>query len=620
MSESPFNLPVGAPFQHEQRAALEALLPTLKPGQGAWLSGYFAALDQFTGGAGAAPAPAQAAAPAGPAVPLTILYGSESGNAEGLAFETEKAAKKEGFKTSVVDMGDYDPERLKSEKNVLVIVSTWGEGDPPERAVSFHDFLMSDDAPKLEGVKFSVLALGDTSYADFCQCGIEFDKRFAELGASRIYDRVDCDVDFEEPAGNWLKGAMAAMVSVTGVKEKAAAAVPATAPVSVGGGMAMPVASPAQEGWSKKNPFPATLTERIVLNGTGSNKETLHLELDLSGSGLSYDAGDVLGVLPTNCPRVIEDLVSMAGFRGDELREQDGRHLSLVEQLAGYDVTSLSKAFAKKYAPLAKNKGLDTLLADENAEKMSEWLWGREIRDLFYEFPPADSISIDQFLKLLRGAPPRLYSIASSFKAHPDEVHLTVAAVRYQSHGRDRLGVCSTYLADRVEMGGKVPVFLHKNKNFKLPTDPDTPVIMVGPGTGIAPFRAFVEEREAIGAKGKNWLFFGDWTFQFDFLYQLEWQGYLKSGILTRMDVAFSRDTHEKVYVQHRMREKGKDLHAWLEEGAHFYVCGDANRMAKDVHQTLIDVVAEHGGKTAEEAEAYVDQLKKDKRYQRDVY
>lgn len=631
MSDSPFKLPSNAPFQHEQRVALEALLPTLQPGQSAWLSGYFAALDQLAGGGGvatgtpaAAPVAAAPAAPA-PSEPLTILYGSESGNAEGLAFETEKAAKKAGFKTKVVDMGDYEMEKLKGEKNVFVIVSTWGEGEPPERATTFYDFVMGESAPMLKNVNFSVCALGDTSYADFCECGKRFDIRLAELGGKRVAERVDCDVDFEESYKRWLDAALPAMVDACGLKEKlkTAAAAPTPAPVAAvatSGSPASPGAMPIVEGFSKKNPFPSTLKERILLNGTGSKKETIHLEYDLAGSGLSYEPGDVLGVFPSNDAEVVEDFVRLAGFRGDEIREVEGQYLSLTEMLAGYDVTGLSKAFMTKYAPLAKHKGLDRLLLDENKEKCTEWLWGRELRDLFLEFPPTDALSVDQLLKMLRRMPPRLYSIASSMKAHPDEVHLTVAVVRYQTHGRSRLGVCSSYLGERVEVGETTPVFLHHNKNFKLPESGDTPIIMVGPGTGIAPFRAFVEDRVATGAKGKSWLFFGDWTFNFDFLYQLEWQNYLKSGQLSRMDVAFSRDTDQKVYVQHRMKEKGKDLYAWLEEGAHFYVCGDASRMAKDVHQTLIDVVAEHGGRSAEEAEAYVDQLKKDKRYQRDVY
>ncbi|MFP4542503.1 MAG: sulfite reductase flavoprotein subunit alpha, partial [Opitutales bacterium] len=551
-------------------------------------------------------------------------FGSESGNSENCAQQIEVAAKAEGFKTSVVDMGDYDASRLESEENVLIVVSTWGEGDPPERASDFHAFVMGESAPKLEKVNFAVCALGDTGYADFCECGKQFDRRFAELGAKRIFDRVDCDVDFEEPFAEWQKGALAAMVEATGVKEKATAPAAVAAPVEAMAGAASTafggVAAPVAEPWSKKNPYPALLKNRFLLNGSGSKKETLHVELDLGDSGMTYEPGDVLGAFATNCPEVVDDFVRLAGFRGDEIREENGEYHSLSELLATYDVTSLSKAFMKKYAPLAKNKALDRVLDDAQADKLGDWLWGRELRDLFLEFPPSDMLSVDQVLNLLRKLPPRLYSIASSIQAHPNEVHLTIAAVRYNAHEKVRKGVCSTYFADRIDVGENVPVYLHHNKNFKLPADPNTPIIMVGPGTGIAPFRAFVEERVETGAKGKSWLFFGDWTFQNDFLYQTEWQKYLKTGGLSRMDVAFSRDTDQKVYVQHRMREKSKELYAWLEEGAHFYVCGDASRMAKDVHQALIDCVAEHGGMSPEDAEAYVKDLQKSKRYQRDVY
>lgn len=622
MSNQPFEVPANAPFTHEQRVALAALLPSLNPSQSGWLSGYFGALAQLGGVGADATTGAPSAAPAVPeaaATPLTILYGSESGNAEGLAQQVEAAAKSEGFRTTLVDMGDYDRTKLAKEQNLLVIVSTWGEGDPPETATEFHDFVMSEEAPKLEGVRFSVLALGDTSYADFCECGKRFDRRLAEMGAERIHDRVDCDVDFEEPAAAWQKSVLERMVALTGVKERVAAAAPAAPALAVVGGF--PMAAPAiEQAWSKTNPYPALIKDSFVLNGQGSKKETLHVELDLADSGLTYDAGDVVGVFAENCAEVVDDFARMAGFRGDELREEDGEFHALTEVLAGYDITSLSKPFLNKYAPIAKNRQLERLLESEQKEKLQDWLWGRELRDLFLEFPPNDPLTIDQLLNLLRKQPPRLYSIASSIKAHPGEVHLTIASVRYNAHGRDRKGVCSTYFADRVGVGDAVPIYLHRNKNFKLPDDPNTPVIMVGPGTGIAPFRAFIEERAETGAGGKNWLFFGDWNFQHDFLYQAEWQKYLKGGVLTRMDVAFSRDTDQKVYVQHRIQEKAKDIYAWLEEGAHFYVCGDASRMAKDVHQTLINLVAEVGGKSAEAAEAYVKDLQKSKRYQRDVY
>ncbi len=628
MSEQTFSLPEHAPFGHEQKVALDALLPTLSPQQASWLSGYFAHAAQTAGAAPAgtaatasAPAAAQAAAPT---VPLTILYGSESGNAEGLAERADKAAKAAGFRSAVFDMGDYESSRLKDEKNVLIIVSTWGEGDPPERAVDFHEWVMGDGAPKLEGVNFAVFALGDTSYPDFCECGKQFDKRFSELGANRVMERIDADVDFEEPFNAWLSAVMPKMVEVAGVKEAVAAAAPEPAAVSAGagGGFEAPAfAPPAEAGYSKNKPFPAEVKDAVILNGRGSVKETLHVELSLEGSGLTYEVGDALGVFPENCAEVSEHMLRCAGFRGDEIKEIDGEYLTIQEILiGGYDVTSLNKSLMTKYAAAAKNRALDALLQEENRSKLNDYLHGRELCDLFYDFPSVDQISVDQLLGLLRKIPPRLYSIASSLKAHPEEVHLCVGVVRYDTHGKQRKGVCSTFLADRRGVGEKVPVYVHVNKNFKLPADPDTPIIMVGPGTGIAPFRAFVEERAAVGAKGRNWLFFGDQHFQSDFLYQTEWQSYLKSGVLTRMDVAFSRDTDRKVYVQHRMKERAKDLYAWLEEGAYFYVCGDASRMAKDVHQALIEVVAEQGGRSAEDAEAYVKALQKERRYQRDVY
>lgn len=625
MSQKSHQLPDNAPFGHEQKVALQALIPTLQPAHSAWLSGYFGALAQM-GGAGSvataiAPAVISAAVPKA-TIPLTVLFGTESGNSENCAQEIYKLAESEGFKARVLDMGDYDVSELAKEKNLLVVASTWGEGDPPERAIAFHETLFSERAPKMTGVRFSVCALGDTSYADFCEFGIQIDKRFEELGGERIHDRQDCDVDYEEPFRAWLGFVMPKMVELSGVKEALAKAEAAAPAVAVLDGSAAVAAVPVFEGYSKKNPFPAPLKQRILLNGRGSAKETIHLEFSLEGSDLDYKPGDVLGVIPHNCPEVVEDLARLAGFRGDELRDSgDGDILSLLEILeTDYDITNLNANFMKKYAPLAKSKSLDELLMEENKAKLQDYLLGREIRDLFQDFPPVDVITIDQLLGLLRKMPPRLYSIASSIKAHPEEVHLTVGVVRFEAHGLPRKGVCSSYLADRLDKDGTVPVFIHVNKNFFLPEDPNTPIIMVGPGTGIAPFRAFAEERKAQGAKGRSWLFFGEQHFNSDFLYQTEWQDYLKSGVLTRMDVAFSRDTDEKVYVQHRMQQNAKELYTWMQEGAYFYVCGDASLMAKDVHEALIDIFAQQGKISREDAEAEVKQLQKDKRYQRDVY
>jgi len=633
MNNTTGNLPENAPFGHQQRVALDALIPTLNPQQATWLSGYFAGMSQngvANGHAAVETVPAPAPAATASKTPLTILYGSESGNAEECAAEAGKAAKKAGFVPSVADMGDYDFGKLGEEKNLLVVVSTWGEGDPPERATAFHEQLMSGEAPSLNGLHFSVCALGDTSYPDFCECGKQMDRRFGELGGVRIADRIDCDVDYEEPFQKWLQEALPRMAEVAGVNEPSSA--PASQPqVMEPGGTPAPQTAEASTAtlpetetvtYGKKNPFPAPVKERILLNGRGSNKETCHIELSLEGSGLSYEAGDVVGIIPENCPEVADDFLRMAGFRGDELIDNgNGRLPSLREELIQhYDITSLNLPLMKKYAPLAKNKQLDKLLEPDHKEDLQHWLECRELRDLFYEFPSRDPLTMEQVLGVLRKMPPRLYSIASSLRAHPDEVHLTVAAVRYECNGRSLKGVCSTYLCDRVEAGDTVPLYTHRNKNFFLPEDSDTPIIMVGPGTGIAPFRAFIEERDELGSKGSNWLFFGDQHFSTDFLYQAEWQKYLKQGLLTRMDVAFSRDTDQKVYVQHRMKEQAKDLYAWLQEGAYFYVCGDATYMAKDVHQALIEIYQEQGGLSEEDATAAVKQLQKDKRYQRDVY
>jgi sulfite reductase (NADPH) flavoprotein alpha-component len=603
MADSINNLPADAPLDAGQRAALDAVLKGLSAPQAAWLSRYLARLGQPETAAGET-APVKRDS-------LTILYGSESGNAETCAAEAAKAAKAAGLEAKVADMGDYKVASLAGEKNLLVIVSTWGEGDPPETATDFHASVMGEKAPRIDGLNFAVFALGDISYADFCECGKQFDRRLEELGGKRVLERVDADVDYEPPFRKWLDDVMPRMVQATG----AGSVTPVVSVVET-------VPAAPVEPFGKKNPFPAEVKALINLNGRGSAKETCHLELSLEGSGLDYVPGDVAGVFPVNCPGVVEDFITSGGFKADETVDSvKGGKGPLSEVLStGFDITSVNLSIMKKYAPLANNKELDAVLESGDKAKINDWLYGRELRDLFLEYPPAAALPADSLLGILRKMPPRLYSIASSLRAHPGEVHLTVGAVTYEAHGLQRKGVCSTYLCQRVQEGDKVAVYTHHNKNFGLPEDGDTPIIMIGPGTGIAPFRAFVEEREAVGAKGRNWLFFGDQHFNTDFLYQLEWMDYLDKGILTKMDVAFSRDTDSKVYVQHRMMESAKEIYAWIQEGAYFYVCGDANRMAKDVHQALIDIYAMHGGLSPEAAEQAVNELKKEKRYQRDVY
>ncbi|EDY83619.1 sulfite reductase (NADPH) flavoprotein, alpha-component [Verrucomicrobiia bacterium DG1235] len=605
MSNTPNQIiPSDAPFAPEQAAALNAVLGSANAQQAAWLKGFFSGLvageQGFGQGAGAAAA--------GGTAPLTILFGSESGNAEGLADRVRDAAAPEGFKCKVVDMADAKLSDLAKAENLVVLVSTWGEGEPPSRASDFYDTIMADGAEKLEGVNFSVLGLGDSSYAQFNQMSKEFDRRLEELGGKRIYDRVDCDVDFEAAYASWATGVIAKLKEIA--KPSGGAPV-----VSFPSGGVVASAAPA---YDKANPFHAEMLKCINLNGTGSAKETVHAEISLEGSGLTYQPGDALGVVPENAPDLVEEFLAAAKLDGREnVSFKDELSIPFGEVLRKHlDLRTLNTIILKKYAKACDHKKL--LKMAEDREKVKEWAWGRDLVDLIKEYP--SSLRAGDWVHLLRPLSPRLYSIASAISAHPGEVHLTVGAVRYEGYGRKKKGVCSTFIADMWKEGTTAGIYFHHNKNFKLPADPNTPIIMVGPGTGIAPFRSFVEERAATGAKGENWLFFGDQHYTYDFLYQTEWQDYLKKGVLSKLDLAFSRDQPEKIYVQDRLRENGKELWQWLDKGAYFYVCGDASRMAKDVNQALIDIVAEHGGKSEEDAQAYVKLMTKERRYGRDVY
>lgn len=562
-----------------------------------WLAGYLSAGES---------AASSITAPAAPAVPtkLTILFGTESGNAEKLANLSAKEAKKRGFVPSVKNVADIVPADLAKIENLLVIISTWGDGDAPESATAFVKELTTTtlSLPKL---RYSVCALGDTSYEKFCQTGKDVDARLEVFGAARVFPRQDCDLDYDVPHRDWLDRAL-----------KAFSPAETSSAISFNPTPVQPVVE-----YGRKNPFKAELTERILLNGQGTSKETWHYEFSLEGSGIGYEPGDSLAVIPVNAPDVVEGVLKAAKLTGSESVSLNGSgQRNLADALCKeFDITALSRPVLTKLQALTHSKTLAALLGDDAREQFKDYLWGRWIADAVADFAehglsPADLVSI------LRKLPPRLYSISSSPLVHPGEVHITVASVRYRAHGADRKGVASTYLADLVPKGGHVPVYTNTNKNFRLPASGDTPIIMVGPGTGVAPFRAFVEHRAALGQKGKSWLFFGDQHYTYDFLYQLEWQEHLASGALTKLDVAFSRDQPEKVYVQHRLHDRAKEVYDWLENGAHFYVCGDANRMAHDVHEALLSIVEKQGSKSRETAEAYVEDLKKSKRYQRDVY
>ncbi|QDZ96997.1 assimilatory sulfite reductase (NADPH) flavoprotein subunit [Bacillus altitudinis] len=598
---------LNSPFSQEQAELLNQLLPTLTEQQKIWLTGYLSAQATLAGSEVVTPAPSAAASVQPVSKDVTVLYGSQTGNSEGLAKKTAQHLEEKGFQVTLSSMSDFKPNNLKKINNLLVIVSTHGEGDPPDNALSFHEYVHGRRAPKLDHLSFSVLSLGDSSYEFFCQTGKEFDERFLELGGTRLFDRVDCDLDYDEPFSEWLQGVSSSL------SEGEAVSLPQE---SAGAN------NQAVSEYSRTNPFYAEVLENINLNGRGSNKETRHLELSLEGSGLVYEPGDSLGIYPTNDPALVNELIQTCGWNEEEAVtvHKNGDTLPLKEALTShFEITVLTKPLLQKIAALTKSESLHALLEEGNEEKLKEYIAGRDLVDAARDFGPFEGTAAE-FTSILRKIPARLYSIASSLKANDEEVHLTIGAVRYDAHGRERQGVCSILCAERLQPGDTLPVYIQHNQNFKLPQDPDAPIIMVGPGTGIAPFRSFMQEREEMGANGKSWLFFGDQHFVTDFLYQTEWQKWLKDGVLTKMDVAFSRDTEEKVYVQHQMKKQSKELFEWLEQGAYVYICGDEKHMAHDVHNTLLSIIQEEGAMSKEKAESYLANLQQQKRYQRDVY
>ena len=616
------NLPIGLDAN-----ALQQLTADLTDQQLIWLSGYFFGASQAqnkvavpssngngnaNGYAAMTPnvAPAFAAAPV--ASKVTILYGSQSGNCKKAANQTADTLKAAGSEVVVADMSEYKSSQLKNEKLLLCIVATYGEGEPPAAAEELHKFIFSSRAPKLTDTQFAVLALGDKSYVQYCQTGKDFDAQLEKLGAKRIADRVDCDVDWHEDAEKWVK-------SIVEVVSKQATGNSHARPSTNGyiqNGLSS-VASSLSPKYDRKNPFEAEVLEKIQLNGRGSVKETWHVELSLADSGLLYQPGDALHIMPTNSERIVADVLKASKLDPSVKVDFDGHNQTLGEiLLEKTELTVLSRDVLQKYYELSKNDKLKAILDDPKA--VQNYIYGRDIADLVVDFPT--DLEPQVLANILRKLPSRAYSIASSLAAHEEEVHLTVGAVRYQSQGRKKEGVASSFLADRVAVGEKVKVFAEENEYFKLPKDPSTNIIMVGPGTGIAPFRAFVEERAETGADGKNWLFFGNPNFTTDFLYQTEFQQYLKKGGLNKIDLAFSRDQAEKVYVQHKLLQKSKEVFDWIQNGASFYVCGDKNRMAKDVEQALIQIAKKEGGFSDEKAVDCVKDLKKQRRYLEDVY
>ncbi|MCI2923323.1 assimilatory sulfite reductase (NADPH) flavoprotein subunit [Staphylococcus hominis] len=610
-----------SPFTEGQATQINELLQTLTPEQKVWLSGYLVANQQLTSGTsdtqgsqiGAVSKDTETMLQQNePTIQpekraITLLYGSETGNAQGLAEIFEERLSNIGHNVTLKAMDEFKPKNLKNVEDLFIITSTQGEGDPPDNAAELHEFIHGRKAPKLEGVRFSVLALGDQTYEFFCQTGKDFDKKLEELGAERLYERVDCDVDYEEDAEKW-------MANVINTIDSAPEGTQSEQVVSES------IKSAKEKKYSKANPYQAEVLENINLNGRGSNKETRHIEFLLDNFGEEYEVGDCLVVLPQNDPALVELLMSTLGWDpGDQIQlSEDGDTISLEEALTSYfEITKLTRPLLQNAAAYFDNEALEDKVQD--SEWIQNYIEGRDFIDLLNDFPP-EELEPEDLYQILRKLPPREYSISSSYQSLPDEVHITVGAVRYNTHGRDRSGVCSVQFAERIQPGDTVPIYLKRNPNFKFPKDGDTPVIMIGPGTGIAPFRAHMQEREEYGYKGNTWLFFGDQHFTTDFLYQTEWQEWLKDGVLEKMNVAFSRDTDQKVYVQHRIAEHSKEFNEWLEKGASIYICGDEKNMAKDVHQAIRNVLVKEQNLTEEDAESYLKQMKKDKRYQRDVY
>lgn len=589
------------PLSPEQLARLQATIGEFSPTQLAWLSGY------FWGRANQQPETATPAVAAPEALTITVISASQTGSARRLAEQLRDDLLVAKLNVNLVNAGDYKFKQIAQERLLIIIASTQGEGDPAEEAVALYKFLFSKKAPTLPETAFAVLGLGDSSYEYFCQAGKDFDTRLAELGAERLLERIDADVEYQAPASQWRQQVVALLQARVPVQSASAVA------QTLSGTLDEITSSP----YSKGTPLTAQLALNQKITGRYSEKDVRHIEIDLADSGLRYQPGDALGVWYENDPVLVDELLGLLWLKGDEPVTVDGKTLLLAQALCRhFELTQNTAIIVDKYAALSRDEKLIALLADKT--ELQYYAHNTPIVDMVRQ-APAD-LNADQLITLLRPLAPRLYSIASSQAENETEVHITVGIVRYDIDGRPRSGGASGFLADRLDIDGDVRVFIEHNDNFRLPASPETPVIMIGPGTGIAPFRAFMQQRDAEGATGENWLFFGNPHFTDDFLYQVEWQRYVKEGLLTHIDLAWSRDQPQKIYVQDKLREKGAEVWRWIQQGAHIYVCGDANRMAKDVEKALLDVVAEHGGMDAEQADEFLSELRFARRYQRDVY
>lgn len=593
------------PLTKEQQDQFNQLRSSINEVQTAWLAGYLAALT--TAGQSsvnsqlpeAIPGQQEPSAPAtGAKTPLTILFGSRTGNGQSLANQIQQQASANGFEAKLKSMTDYKVRELQNEKNLLVVVSTHGEGEAPFEAKEVYDFIHSKRAPKLNGVQYAVLGLGDSSYFHFCKTGKDFDAKLAELGAHKVTSGAFLDVNFKDFAGAWINTALGAFGGVEMQPSQASSAT--TLP---------------SEAFSAEKPLLAEVLDRVNLNGRGSDRQTIHLEL--ATPGLSYEVGDAAGIISLNTNEIVNEVLRATTLSGDAEVEIKGAKTKLSHALkANVELSKLTLDVLQKYQAFHPQEKLNAVL--NNQEVLKNFLYGRDVVDLLRDYPV--KMTPQQLIDILRPLQPRLYSISSSPNAMPDELHLTVGVVEYENRGRLKKGTCSNYLADLDVENQKISVFIEKNPNFRLPKNPQTPIIMVGAGTGIAPFRAFVQERELQENAGDSWLFFGNRNFETEFLYQTEWQQFLKSGALSKLDLAFSRDSDQKVYVQHKLLENADEVYRWLQQGAHFYICGDRVKLAGDVQAALLKIIVEKGNFSIDEAQEYLNNLQKDKRLQLDVY
>ncbi|MEX0983313.1 MAG: assimilatory sulfite reductase (NADPH) flavoprotein subunit [Bacteroidales bacterium] len=593
-------------FSEEQEKLMKEISGKFSPEQQAWLGGFLTGKFMNSGQdiVQAESIQSEAAPVNGAPGKVKILYGSRTGNSKKVAAEAAEFAASSGMQTELVDMNEYNVKNLKKEKFLLIIVSTDGEGEAPVPAQELYDFIHGKRAPELPELSYAVLALGDSSYKYFCKSGVDFDNRLEELGATRLFKRIDCDLDFEEPARKWYGETVNLFRKKMGSSES---------PIAE----SRPDHSTPKVKHDRMNPFPATIIEKIKLNGRGSDKNILHLELSLEGSDITFSPGDSLGIIAPNPEGLVDQILERAKIRADSMVKIREEETTIREALINdLEITCLTRQVLSTYTKYLLNDNLSTIL--DNEEGLMDFIYGRDFLDILDEFPSI--LSANELVAILRQMPPRLYSIASCQQFLPDEVHLTVNVVQYERNGRKRTGACSGFLSEKNPVDSKVMVYVDPNESFRLPDDAKTPIIMIGPGTGVAPFRSFLQARELVENRGKSWLFFGDRHFTTDFLYQTDWQKFKKKGVLTNLDLAFSRDQKEKVYVQDKMRLKGKELNEWIMQGAHIYICGDKSRMARDVKDTLLSIIESEGGISHEKAVEIFKSLRKTGRMVEDVY